>query len=315
MNMYIPVPTKFISSFTEALPFDVHVQRSEGIYTAIYKKNSSHDEAQISRYEAKNILNLFISRGDKLEFENFLIGLNDLHNYDKKHLLEILKASLELNFEYLDFASDDLQTNLELASHNVKNSLYLLENDLQMAMDIFKALASCSHLLKHSYMVSLFSIVLAKKIGMKTERIMLAIGLGALLHDIGQTRMDQALFTKNNLNAKDWEEIKDHPQLGLKILDHNNCINTEVRSIIIQHHEQFNGRGYPNRLHNNQIFPPAKIVAIADGFCSLISLTSYRKTNKTPKEAIEIMRDDLGHYDPDFLEIFAAMVLQSKEIR
>ncbi|MBC7540631.1 MAG: HD domain-containing protein [Bacteriovorax sp.] len=315
MKMYIPVPTKFISSFTEALPFDVYVERSEGIYTAIYKKNSSHDEKQLARYEEKNIKNLFISRNDKLEFENFLINLNDLEHYEKTHIIEILKASLELNFEYLDFASQELQTNLELATQNVKNSLYLLENDLQMAMDIFKSLASSSHLLKHSYMVSLFSIVLAKRLGMKTERVILAIGLGGLLHDIGQTRMDQALFLKNNLSAKDWEEIKDHPQLGLKILDHNNCINTEVRSIIIQHHEQFNGRGYPNRLHNNQIFPPAKIVAIADGFCSLISLTSYRKTNKTPKEAIEIMRDDLGHYDPDYLEIFAAMVLQSKELK
>ena len=179
-----------------------------------------------------------------------------------------------------------------------------------MAMEIFKALASSSILLKHSYMVSLFSIVLAKQVGMNSPRILLSIGLGGLLHDIGQTRIDEKILTKTSLTSKDWEELKDHPHLGLKILDHNNCISTEVRSIIIQHHEQFNGRGYPNRLHNNLIFPPAKVVAIADGFCSLITQTSYRKTNNSALEALEILKDDLGHYDPTYLEAFSKMILK-----
>ena len=87
-------------------------------------------------------------------------------------------------------------------------------------------------------------------------------------------------------------------------------MTTEVRSIIIQHHEQYNGRGYPNRLTNNLIYPPAKVVAIADGFCSLISKTSYRKTDKTPAEALEILIDDLGHYDPEYLDVFAKMILK-----
>ncbi len=307
---YIPVSTQFISSFTEPLPFDVYIERSDGKFTNIYKKNATHDEQQISRYEEKNIKNFYINREDKAEFENFLIHLSDIGTYPKEKILEILKTGLEFNYEHLDLNNSELETNLELASINVKNSIYLLEHDAAMALDVFKALASSTFLLKHSYMVSLFSVVLAKKLGMTSNRTLLSIGLGGFLHDIGQTRIDEAIFSKNTLTPKDWDEIKDHPQFGLKILDHNKCINSEVRTIIIQHHEQFNGRGYPNRLNNNQIFPPAKIVAVADGFCSLTANTSYRKTNKTPKEALEIMKDDLGHYDPEYLDIFTHMILK-----
>ena len=310
MNQFIPVSTNFISSFTVALPFDVFVERTVGKFTAIYKKNSTHDVDQIARYETKNIKCLFISKEDRSSFENFIINLEDISSFQKEQVFEIIKTGLELSYEHMDFENKELKTNMELAAVNVKNSLYLLENDLPMAMEIFKALASSSILLKHSYMVSLFSIVLAKQVGMNSPRILLSIGLGGLLHDIGQTRIDEKILTKTSLTSKDWEELKDHPHLGLKILDHNNCISTEVRSIIIQHHEQFNGRGYPNRLHNNLIFPPAKVVAIADGFCSLITQTSYRKTNNSALEALEILKDDLGHYDPTYLEAFSKMILK-----
>jgi putative nucleotidyltransferase with HDIG domain len=181
---------------------------------------------------------------------------------------------------------------------------------MTLAMDIFKALATSSKLLKHSYMVSILSVILAKKVGITTNRVLLSIGLGGLLHDIGHTRIKKGIMAKNNLSIEDWEEIKDHPHHGLRILDFNNCINTEVRSIILQHHEQFNGRGYPNRLNNNLIFPPAKIVSVADGFCSLVGTSSYGTSNKSPQEAIEVLQSDIGHYDPEYLEIFSNIILK-----
>jgi putative nucleotidyltransferase with HDIG domain len=309
---FIPVSPGFIYSFHEALPFDVFLERSDDKFTAIYKKNSTYDKDQIARYQSKNVMHFYVSKSDTFELENFIVNLRVLESFDKNQAVEIFKFSFELFFSQLKFEDHLLQENLDLATFNVKNSMKLLENDPHLAMEIFKAISIDSQLLKHSYMVSLFSIILAKKLGMISNRILLQIGLGALLHDIGQTRINQEIFNKINLTPAEWETIKDHPQLGLKILDHSKSINSAVRSIIIQHHEQFNGRGYPNRLHNNQIFPPAKVVSIADGFCSIVSQTSYRKSDKTPEEAIEIMLDDLGHYDPEMLEVFKSIVLQKK---
>jgi putative nucleotidyltransferase with HDIG domain len=187
-----------------------------------------------------------------------------------------------------------------------------MEDDMVSAIEIFKALSEDLQLLKHSYLVTIFSLSLAKKLNFSNDRNLMGIGLGALFHDIGQTRLNAELFKKNYLSPKEWDELKDHPQLGLRIIDHSKGIPPDVRSIILQHHEQPNGRGYPNRLSGNKIFPPAKIVSIADSFCSLVSKTSYRDTIFTPDQAIAMMRDDIGHYDKEFFETFAQMLVQDK---
>jgi putative nucleotidyltransferase with HDIG domain len=311
---YIPVSTKFITSFVDPLPFNVYIQRADGIFSNIYKKNSSYDYDQIKRYESNKVKFLYVNKEDKIEYETFIIGLTENKILEKEQFIEAFKVGLELNYEHFQCDNEEVKINLDLATVNVKNSIKLLENDLQTAIEIFKALASNSQLLKHSYMVSLFSVILAKELGFTLNKALLNIGLGALLHDVGLTRFSNEMLSKVHLSAKEWDEIKDHAQFGLRIVDHSKAINSEVRTIIIQHHEQHNGRGYPNRLLGNQIYPPAKIVAIADGFCSLVSNTSYRKTSWNYVEALGILKDDIGHYDPEYLEVFSTMILKKKTI-
>ena len=312
INQFIAVSTKFICSFKSSLPFDVYLERAEGKYTNIYKKNSTHDIEQLIRYELQNVKTLFINRSEKHNFEEFIQNLSIDENLPTENIIEIMKAGLEFSLEHLDVENDEVNINIDLAVHNVKNSLNMLENDVMLTVNIFKAMASNSHLLKHSYMVSIFSILLAKLNGITSERTLLSVGLGAFLHDVGHTRIDPKITTNEVLSHSEWEELKDHPQLGLKIIDHSKSVSSDVRSIIIQHHEQHNGRGYPNRLPHYSIFPLAKIVAIADGFCSLISKTSYRTTYKKPLEALEIMNSDIGHYDPIFLKSFTEMMTKKK---
>ena len=316
---FFPVTIQFIYSFNGPLPFDVYLQRFEGKFTKIYNKNSHHDPEQIYRYENKKITTLYVAQAEKNLYGIFLYRLIDQFNHgvgevDKEKMIDIIKTSLELTYEKFSNQSDELEMNMRWASQQIKSALLLMEDNIASAIEIFKALSADEHLLKHSYMVSLFSLVLAKKLGITSERNLMGIGLGALLHDLGHTRINSELFSKQNLTPKEWDEIKDHPQLALKIVDHTKGITSDIRSILIQHHEQPNGRGYPNRLTNNNIFPPAKIVAIADAFCSFVSKAPYRETVFTPDQALQMMRDDIGHYDPEFLEIFATAVQPKKKV-
>ena len=121
--------------------------------------------------------------------------------------------------------------------------------------------------------------------------------------------MDIQLFQKIHLNAKEWEEVKDHPVLGLKIIERARSIPEDVRSIILQHHEQHNGRGYPNRLSGNKIFPPAKIVAIVEEFCTIVTMSGPGEPALSPSQAIDRMKCDIGHYDPEYLDAFEGMIL------
>jgi putative nucleotidyltransferase with HDIG domain len=310
---FFPVTTKFIYTFNRPLPFDVYLQRFKEKFTKIYSKNSEHDPEQLYRYENKNISTLYIKQTEKNLYGVFLYRLVEQFNQgggkvEKEYMIDIIKTSLEVTYEKFADQSDELEMNLKWASQQVRSALMLMEDNIQSAIEIFKSISADQQLLKHSYMVSLFSLVLAKKLGITSDRNLMGIGLGALLHDLGHTRISSELFLKPHLSPKEWDEIKDHPQLGLKIIDHTKGITSDIRSILIQHHEQPNGRGYPNRLTNNNIFPPAKIVAIADGFCSFVSKAAHRETAFTPAEALQMMRDDIGHYDPEFLEIFSEAI-------
>ncbi len=316
-SSFFPVSTKFISYFKTPLPFDVYLERFESKFTKIYHKYAQHDSNQIYRYENKDITTLYISTDEKNAYGQFLAtSINQFNKgaifLSKEQLIDIIKTSLELTFERITEQNDELDANIQWASQQVKGSLALMEDDMTCAIQIFKAISEDHQLLKHSFLVSIFSLSLAKKLNFTNDRILMGIGLGALFHDIGHTRINAEIFQKIHLSPKEWDELKDHPQLGLRIIDHSKGIPSDVRSIILQHHEQPNGRGYPNRLSGNKIFPPAKIVSIADGFCSLVSKALYRDTIFSSDQAITMMREDIGHYDVDFLEAFAQMVAVDK---
>ena len=151
-------------------------------------------------------------------------------------MTEIIATTLELTYEKIVEDNNELDTSIIWASHQVRSAIHLIGDQTASAIEIFKALSSDLYLLKHSYLVSLFSLTLAKKLNFSNERNLLGVGLGALLHDIGHTRMNFELFQKIHLTPKEWEEVKDHPVLGLKILERSRTITEDVRSIILQHH-------------------------------------------------------------------------------
>ena len=311
---YFPVSTKVIRYFKATLPCDVYLERFEGKFTKIYHKDAEHDSTQIGRYEDKDINTLYISKIDKNNYGNFLSKAIDQFSsgskrIDKENMIDIIATSLELTYEKIVEDNADLDTSIAWASQEVRSALYLLGDNTASAIEIFKALSSDQSLLKHSYLVSLFSLSLAKKVNFINERNLMGIGLGALLHDIGHSRLDIQLFQKIHLNAKEWEEVKDHPVLGLKIIERARSIPEDVRSIILQHHEQHNGRGYPNRLSGNKIFPPAKIVAIVEEFCTIVTMSGPGEPALSPSQAIDRMKCDIGHYDPEYLDAFEGMIL------
>ena len=311
---FFPVSTKFISYFKGALPFDVYLERFTGKFTKIYHKDAEADSNQIVRYESNDIKTLYISKNDKISYGNFLYKEIDQFTkgsdqLDKAKIVEIIATALELTYEKIVEDNNELDTSITWASYHIRSALYLMGDNAASTIEIFKALSSDLSLLKHSYLVSLFSLTLAKKLDFTNEKNLVVIGLGALLHDIGYSRLNAELLQKSNLTPREWEEIKDHPILGLKILERSRLIPDDVRSIILQHHEQRNGRGYPNRLGGNKIFPPAKIVAIAEEFCTMITMSSPGEPALSPSLVISRMKSDIGHYDREFLDAFEEMIL------
>ena len=127
---------------------------------------------------------------------------------------------------------------------------------------------------------------------------------GAYLHDIGKINIPQEiLISEKKLTDEQWAEMKKHPFDGAEIVRKIENFET-VADIVQQHHEKFNGMGYPGGIVGDKIHPLARILTLADSFDAMTAKRPYQKV-KTFEEAYEELRRCKGtQFDPQLTEIF-----------
>ncbi|MEL4251677.1 DUF3369 domain-containing protein [Shewanella xiamenensis] len=126
------------------------------------------------------------------------------------------------------------------------------------------------------------------------------------MHDIGKIAIPDAVLLKpGKLDDKEWLVMRQHPTIGYQILANSERPILKAAAIIaLQHHEKYDGSGYPANLRQEQIHIFARIVAIADVFDALSHARCY-KAAWPLEEVIDEMRKGAGkHFDPDLLELF-----------
>lgn len=158
-------------------------------------------------------------------------------------------------------------------------------------------------LINHSKRVSIYSGLLADLMCLNKEKIFF-LKKGALLHDLGKKSIEKnILYKPSKLSHSEFEVIKKHPKLGLKLL---NKVDREeiVENIILFHHEKWDGSGYPFGLKGKSIPIEAQIVAVADFYDALTSKRIY-KNKVSHKIAIQLLKDQSGKYfNPDVVSMF-----------
>lgn len=123
----------------------------------------------------------------------------------------------------------------------------------------------------HSVNVAVITMVFARAQGMDRESIE-TLGMGALLHDIGKSRLPASLLRKEEeFDDEDWRLIRSHPEEGYRLLQQSGGVPDEVLTIVLQHHERLNGSGYPQGLAGHQIDPQALVVGMADSYDAMCS--------------------------------------------
>lgn len=154
----------------------------------------------------------------------------------------------------------------------------------------------------HAERTSKYAVAIAEEMGFKDEEIE-NLSLGVLVHDIGKIAMSESLLKNSSipLEEKLWEEVKTHPRIGASILGQVEPLKWAI-PLVLQHHERYNGTGYPNGLSGHEITFNARILAIADSFDAMTSDRSYRKA-MTTEEALKELRKNAGtQFDPKIVE-------------
>lgn len=158
----------------------------------------------------------------------------------------------------------------------------------------------------HIIRVGLYCRVMAKYLGWDDEEAEL-IKLAAPMHDIGKVGVpDHILLKPGKLTDEEWVVMRKHTEFGNEILRDSESRLLQVAAIAaLQHHEKWNGKGYPSGKRENEISIYGRLTAIADVFDALTSRRHYKEA-WTYEDTLELIKEEKGeHFDPDLVDIFA----------
>jgi len=157
---------------------------------------------------------------------------------------------------------------------------------------------------KSAVNIAVLSGLTAQEIRLPYHRVHYII-VGALLHDAGMFRLPKAILEKQGeLTEAERSQMRSHPLLSRDIVIKELSYPAEVGSIVLQHHERWDGTGYPQRSPGEGICVGARIVSIADSFEAMVSPKPYRRSILGYQANKNLLADNSRRFDPDILKVF-----------
>ncbi len=194
----------------------------------------------------------------------------------------------------------ELATRKTLIMKDLKELFYKTIKSISCALD-----AKDPYTHGHSLRVTLYSLILASKLGL-TDSALEEIETAGLLHDIGKIGIPQSILCKTSkLTDEEFEIMKDHTGQGAKMIQNVKKLRA-VASWLKSHHERWDGRGYPCGLKGTEIPLFARVIALADTYDAMTSTRPYRKALPHEVAIQEIKRCSGVQFDPELAEIFIA---------
>jgi HD-GYP domain-containing protein (c-di-GMP phosphodiesterase class II) len=245
----------------------------------------------------------------------WLLALN--RNNERNNNVEELPWELS----YLEFGTHEatlMSSSAAILATHARNVQLFKERE-NLLVSIVRALVSAveakdEYTRGHSERVALYGRCIAQQMGLD-ETYCEQLYLSGLLHDVGKIGVQDAILSKAGpLTDDEFEEIKKHPDKGWQILRDLTPLKY-VLDGILHHHEQFDGRGYPDRLAGSNIPLQGRILAVADAYDAMTSDRPYRQ-GMPHEKAESILKTGAGkQWDADIVEAFFHGMEQILEIK
>lgn len=161
---------------------------------------------------------------------------------------------------------------------------------------------------EHSISVAALALIMGIELNLDRDSLV-NLGVGAMLHDVGKVFIKKDILNKRGrLSDGEYEEIKKHCELGCNFVDKAFKVPSEVKEIIVNHHERCDGRGYPESVHSGNISLACRIISVADTYDALTSDRPYREA-VSHKEALNVLRDcSGGQLDHNVVKLFCMRI-------
>jgi HD-GYP domain-containing protein (c-di-GMP phosphodiesterase class II) len=161
---------------------------------------------------------------------------------------------------------------------------------------------------KSSVNSAILSAMIAQELMQPPHRVMQII-TGALLHDIGMLKLPREILSKKGgLSQEEARVMHTHPALSYRIILKELNYPDSVGFVVLQHHERWDGQGYPAGIAGESIDLGARILSVADAFEAMVSKKPYRNSMVGYEAMKALMSDNQSRFDPDVLKAFIAIM-------
>jgi len=218
-------------------------------------------------------------------------------------IYEFSKSAVQCAFD--EPCEQNIKTCRDLAQEQVR---YVV-SDPQAVASLLRIISHDYYTYTHSVNVCSFTVALCRRAGIDDLERLKVIGIGAMLHDVGKSRIDRAIINKPGaLSPLERKEIRRHPELGMALLTHTNPVPPEAEELVLGHHEKCDGSGYPRGLAADDLSLPVRACAIADVFDALTTHRSYKHA-RSAFDSLNLMQRKMSRQlDPVLLAEFIRLI-------
>jgi len=294
------------------VPVDIFLKLSETNYVMILKEGSKVNFEQMHFPEKAEWL--YVRRADyhkcvgqTLTVAGIVLDSEKISEEKKTVFLSKAADSIFKEIEHLGFDHQALEHS-KIISKSIQS---LVDNkpDLSAVINMMSNLND--DLIKHALMVSATSVIIAKAMKWTLAQNLEKLALGALLHDVGMKELPDEILEipRHAMSREQTAAYESHVHRGVEILRSMPSISDDIISIVLEHHENAPGQGYPRRLRDIKINPFARIVALADCFSELVMVSPNNPHPKSAAAAVQFIEITLGQpfHKPAFLALKQAL--------
>jgi putative nucleotidyltransferase with HDIG domain len=146
-----------------------------------------------------------------------------------------------------------------------------------------------------------------ERLGLPGQRL-IDLSYGAYLHDVGKVRVPVGILNKpGRLTDEEWVEMRRHPEYGAEMLREKNFLRAAAQ-IVVSHHENYDGSGYPHGLRGEEIPMEARVVSVVDAYDAITSERPYQVAGAKSKAVQELRLNAGTQFDPRVVRAFLSVI-------
>ena len=289
--------------------FEVHCQAETGNSEKfiVFGNYNRETQGKIFNLVGSDYQKYFIHETDLIKRYEYLLTeklMEDLSMGSPS--IEILKQAYQISRQIMKEYFDNLGSTRILRT--LESAVQIIETCLNRGnlefIDVYDLTDKENHHYSHCVNNAPYCMIFGRRLEMDKKDLW-ELGLGGMLFDIGKKEVpDEIFYKEGKLTKEEFKAIRKHPMAGNSILSEMKCFTKRIYEMASQHHEKYNGSGYPQGLQGENISYFARICGITDVFDALLC-NRHHRDSLTPFDALMEMKEKMpGHFDQQVLETF-----------